>query len=79
MKITIIGGGIVGMALALQCHRRNIECDVFEAAPEIRELGVGITLLPHATRELALLGVGNKIEALGIETGRAGFTIASVS
>ena len=73
MKITIIGGGIVGMALALQCHRRNIECDVFEAAPEIRELGVGITLLPHATRELALLGVGNKIEALGIENRESRF------
>lgn len=67
MKIAIVGGGIGGLALALSLHRHGLECDVYEAAPEIRELGVGITLLPHAMRELAGLGLQPRIEASGIE------------
>lgn len=67
MRIAIVGGGIGGLALALGLQQRGLECEVYEAAPEIRELGVGITLLPHAMRELAALGVQPELEALGIE------------
>lgn len=67
MRIAIIGGGIGGLALALGLHQRGVACDVFEAAPELRELGVGITLLPHAMRELAALGLQPELELLGIE------------
>src|SRR6266851_2945169 len=67
MEIAIIGGGIVGLALALNLHRRGLTCRVYEAAPDVRELGVGITLLPHAMRELALLGLQEQLEPLGIE------------
>jgi 5-methylphenazine-1-carboxylate 1-monooxygenase len=65
--ITIIGGGIAGLGLALHLHARGIACDVYEAVPQVRELGVGITLLPHAMRELAALGLQAEIEAAGIE------------
>lgn len=67
MRIAVIGGGIGGLALALGLHQRGLACDVYEAAPEIREIGVGITLLPHAMRELAALGVQAELESLGIE------------
>jgi 2-polyprenyl-6-methoxyphenol hydroxylase-like FAD-dependent oxidoreductase len=67
MRIAIIGGGIGGLALALSLHRLGIGCDVYEGVPEVREIGVGITLLPHAMRELALLGVQPELEAAGIE------------
>jgi 2-polyprenyl-6-methoxyphenol hydroxylase-like FAD-dependent oxidoreductase len=67
MRIAIVGGGIGGLALALSLHRLGVESDVYESAPEIREIGVGITLLPHAMRELALLGVQDELEAAGIE------------
>ncbi|MDB5856479.1 MAG: salicylate hydroxylase (Salicylate 1-monooxygenase)-like protein [Ramlibacter sp.] len=67
MRTAIVGGGIGGLALALGLHQRGLECDVYESAGEIRELGVGITLLPHAMRELAALGVQPELEALGIE------------
>lgn len=67
MRIAIVGGGIGGLALALGLQQRGIPCDVYEAAPEIRELGVGITLLPHAMRELAALGLQPQLEAVGIE------------
>jgi 2-polyprenyl-6-methoxyphenol hydroxylase-like FAD-dependent oxidoreductase len=66
MEIAIIGGGIVGLALALNLHERGLGCRVYEAVPEVKELGVGITLLPHAMRELALLGMQEKLEPLGI-------------
>ena len=67
MRVAIAGGGIGGLALALSLHRHGIACDVYEAVPEVREIGVGITLLPHAMRELAALGVQERIEPLGIE------------
>ena len=37
------------------------------ARPKIKELGVGITALPHAMREFTALGIGDKLLAAGIE------------
>ncbi len=67
MKVAIVGGGICGLALALNLHRRGIETCVYERAPEIKPLGVGITLLPHAMREFTGLGIGDELLAAGIE------------
>jgi 5-methylphenazine-1-carboxylate 1-monooxygenase len=65
--IAIIGGGIGGLSLALSLHQRGLKCEVFETVPDIKEIGVGITLLPHAMRELAGLGLQAEVEAAGIE------------
>jgi 5-methylphenazine-1-carboxylate 1-monooxygenase len=67
MKIAVVGGGIGGLSLALSLHGRGMSCEVYEAVPEVREIGVGITLLPHAMREIAGLGLQQQVEALGIE------------
>lgn len=67
MHIAIVGGGICGLSLALKLHKRGISCHLYERAPEIREIGVGITLLPHAMREFVALGVGDELLAAGIE------------
>jgi 2-polyprenyl-6-methoxyphenol hydroxylase-like FAD-dependent oxidoreductase len=67
LHVAIAGGGIGGLSLALALHQRGIGCTVLEAAPQLREVGVGITLLPHAMRELAALGVQAPVEAVGIE------------
>ncbi len=67
MNIAIVGGGIAGLALALNLHKRGIACHVYEVAPEIRALGVGITLLPHAMRELTALGLQDDLRAIAIE------------
>lgn len=67
MKVAIVGGGICGLSLALNLHKRGIEARVYERAPEIKPLGVGITLLPHAMREFSGLGLGDDLLAAGIE------------
>jgi 5-methylphenazine-1-carboxylate 1-monooxygenase len=67
MEIAIVGGGIVGLGLALSLQQRGLTCRVYEAVPEVKELGVGITLLPHAMTELARLGLQGILEPLGIE------------
>ncbi len=67
MTISIIGGGIAGLSLALGLHQKGIACEVYESVAEVKEIGVGITLLPHAMKELAALGVQAELEAVGIE------------
>jgi len=73
MTIAIIGGGICGLSLALNLHARGIPCRVYEAAPKVKELGVGITLLPHAMRELSALGLGDELLRAGIENAESCF------
>ena len=67
-SILIAGGGVGGLTLALSLHQAGIACRVFEAAPEIRSLGVGINLLPHAMRELTELGLLDALRAVAVET-----------
>ena len=73
MKIAIVGGGIAGLSLALCLHQKSVVCEVFESVPELREVGVGITLLPHAMRELAALGLQAELEAVGIKNAESVF------
>jgi 5-methylphenazine-1-carboxylate 1-monooxygenase len=73
MQIAIVGGGICGLSLALNLRARGIACRVYEAAPEVKELGVGITLLPHAMRELSALGLGDELLRTGIENAESCF------
>lgn len=68
MRVLIAGGGIGGLMLALSLHEAGIEAAVFEQAAEIRPLGVGINLLPHAMRECAELGLADRVEEAGIAT-----------
>ena len=66
--ILIVGGGIGGLTLALELHRRGVACRVFESAPEIKPVGVGVNLLPHATKVLAGLGLEPALAKVAIET-----------
>nr|WP_315595970.1 flavin-dependent oxidoreductase [uncultured Cupriavidus sp.] len=68
MKIAIAGGGIGGLTLALLCHQNGLDIEVWEASEELRPLGVGINLLPHAVRELAALGLEDALARIAIET-----------
>ena len=67
MRVAIVGGGIAGLAFALALNQRGIACTVYESAREVKELGVGITLLPHGMRELTALGLEKRLRAVAIE------------
>jgi 2-polyprenyl-6-methoxyphenol hydroxylase-like FAD-dependent oxidoreductase len=74
MHITIVGAGIGGCTLALSLHEagfRNIE--LYEGAQEVRELGVGINVLPHAARELCELGLEPQLNAVAVRTETLGY------
>lgn len=73
MDIAIVGGGIGGLTLARSLHQVGICCRVFEAAPELKPLGVGINLLPHAMRELTELGLAAALERAAVATREAVF------
>ena len=68
MQIVIAGAGIGGLTLALMLHRRGIDCRIYESAQELRPLGVGINLLPHAVSELEQLGLLPALAECAIET-----------
>jgi 2-polyprenyl-6-methoxyphenol hydroxylase-like FAD-dependent oxidoreductase len=73
VDVAIVGGGIGGLTLALALHQRGISCRVYESAPEVKKLGVGITLLPHAMREMVALGLGEQLTRQGVEAGESRF------
>lgn len=68
MKAIIVGGGIGGLTTALMLRARGIDCELYEQADTIRELGVGINTLTHAIRELTGLGLLDKLDAIAIRT-----------
>src|SRR5258705_6654108 len=68
MKVIIVGGGIGGLTTALMLHARGIDCEIYEQADAIRELGVGINTLPHAIKELKELGLLERLDAVGVRT-----------
>lgn len=68
MDVLVVGAGIGGLSAALSLHAAGIEVRVVDAARELTALGVGINILPHATRELVALGLADELAATGIPT-----------
>ena len=65
MDTIVIGGGIGGSALALALHASGVarRIRVFEAAAEMRALGIGIHIGAHAMKELSALGLEDALVA----------------
>ena len=68
MTVLIAGGGIGGLTLALSLHQIGVPAGVFESVPELKPLGVGINVLPHACRELIELGLLDRLDEPGVRT-----------
>ena len=68
MRVIIAGAGIGGLTTALMLHARGIPCVLYESAREVREVGVGINVLPHAIRELAALDLLPALDTVGVRT-----------
>ena len=69
--ILIAGGGIGGLTAAIALRRAGCEVRVFERAPEIREVGAGLTLQSNAILALRRIGLDEAIVASGRVVGWA--------
>lgn len=67
LDIAIVGGGIGGLTAALALHARGFRPRIYEAAAELQPLGVGIAIHPYGTKELADLGLAEKLAAMSVE------------
>ena len=67
-KVIIAGAGIGGLTSALCLHKAGFDVQLYESAREIKPLGVGINLLPHAVRVLTHLGLQEQLNQIAIAT-----------
>ncbi|NYT69875.1 flavin-dependent oxidoreductase [Pusillimonas noertemannii] len=66
--VVIVGAGIGGLTLALELHKAGFSCRLYEAVEQIKPLGAGINVLPHAVKVLDDLGLLPELEAIGVTT-----------
>jgi len=59
--IILIGAGIGGLTAALGLKRAGFRVSIYEQAPELGEVGAGLTLSPNATHALESLGLADKL------------------
>ncbi len=57
LTVTIIGGGIGGLTVALALLQRGIDVNVYEQSTVLKEVGAGIQLGSNGTRVLYALGL----------------------
>src|SRR5437588_10699434 len=68
MEAIIVGAGIGGLTLVLILHEIGMPCRDYESATEIRPIGAGVNILPHASRELCRLGLEDSLANLAVST-----------
>jgi 2-polyprenyl-6-methoxyphenol hydroxylase-like FAD-dependent oxidoreductase len=64
-RVLVIGGGIVGLATALELRRARMEVVVCEQAPEIRAAGASLGLWQNALAVFDGLGLTDQVQAIG--------------
>lgn len=67
ISVAIVGGGIGGLATALALRRVGIRAEVFEMAPELREVGAGIQIGPNTVRLLQRFGLGERLREVAVQ------------
>lgn len=65
MRITVLGAGVAGLAVAAALARRGAGVQVIEQAPAIREVGAGLQITPNGMAVLDALGLGAAAAAVG--------------
>ena len=66
MRVLIAGGGIGGLSAALALVKHGIDVDVYEQAPELKEVGAGIQISSNGTRVLHALGLEQALAAVQV-------------
>jgi 2-polyprenyl-6-methoxyphenol hydroxylase-like FAD-dependent oxidoreductase len=72
-RALVVGAGIGGLATAIALRRAGREVVVLERAPELLEIGAGISLWPNAVKALRRLGIGDAVEPAGAPAHDAAF------
>jgi salicylate hydroxylase len=63
-SIAIVGGGLAGLAAAAALAKFGFAAEVFEAAPQLGEIGAGVNVSPQAIRVLRAIGLGEHVAAV---------------
>jgi 2-polyprenyl-6-methoxyphenol hydroxylase-like FAD-dependent oxidoreductase len=77
MRVLVVGAGIAGLSVAIALRRVGLHVTVVERAPELREVGAGISLWANALRALDHLGVGESVRERAHSTRRGEFRTSS--
>lgn len=67
-RVAVIGGGIGGLAAAHALRRRRVEVTVYEATPELKEIGAGVALGPNAMKALRAIELDDAVRKIGWES-----------
>jgi salicylate hydroxylase len=85
-RVAIIGGGIGGTTAAIALGQAGLDVHVYEAAPELKEIGAGVALHPNAMRVLRKIGaedavrrVAGRSEAATTRDGITGRVISRIA
>jgi 2-polyprenyl-6-methoxyphenol hydroxylase-like FAD-dependent oxidoreductase len=71
VRIILLGSGIAGLSAALALRKVGLDATVYERAPELREVGAGISLWANALRALDHIGVGDSVRSVSLKLGRS--------
>lgn len=66
LKVTVLGAGVAGLAVARALALRGAEVRLLEQTPEIREVGAGLQISPNGARVLSALGLGAALDAISV-------------
>lgn len=66
-RIAVIGGGIGGCTAAHALLQKGFDVHVYEAQPELKEIGAGVALGPNAMKALRSLGLEQAVRDVGYQ------------
>ncbi|NVO25554.1 FAD-dependent monooxygenase [Donghicola mangrovi] len=67
LDIAIIGAGPGGLATALRLEQKGFRPTIYEAAPELKPLGVGIDIKVYGVKEVTEMGLLEEFRAISVE------------
>lgn len=67
IRVAVVGAGISGLAVAAALSRVGVDCQVYEQASELLEVGAGIQIAPNASRLLHRLGLAGYLRRVAVE------------
>lgn len=66
LHVVIAGAGMGGLTLAAALLQKGFDVDVYEQAPELREVGAGLWISANGARVLQALGLKQAVEAINL-------------